>query len=34
MYIARVDGGISEDEWREFVASEGFGHLVAAGKGR
>ena len=31
MYLAKVDGGFGEDEWREFVASQGFGHLVAAG---
>ena len=31
MYIANVDRGFGEDEWREFVASQGFGHLVAAG---
>ncbi len=31
MYIAKVDRGFGEDEWREFVASQGFGHLVAAG---
>ncbi|MGO9581359.1 MAG: FMN-binding negative transcriptional regulator [Acidimicrobiales bacterium] len=34
MYIAKVDSGIGEDEWREFVTAQGFGHLVAAGKGR
>jgi transcriptional regulator len=31
VYIAKVDRGFGEDEWREFVASQGFGHLVAAG---
>jgi transcriptional regulator len=31
VYIANVDRGFGEDEWREFVASQGFGHLVAAG---
>ena len=31
MYLAKVDRGFGEDEWREFVASQGFGHLVAAG---
>jgi transcriptional regulator len=31
VYLAKVDGGFGEDEWREFVASQGFGHLVAAG---
>ena len=34
MYIAKVDRGFGEDEWREFVTSQGFGHLVAAGRGR
>ena len=34
MYIAKVDSGFGEDEWREFVTSQGFGHLVAAGRGR
>ncbi len=34
MYIAKVDSGFGEDEWRDFVVSEGFGHLVAAGRGR
>ena len=34
MYIAKVDSGIDEAEWRQFVADQGFGHLIAAGKGR
>ena len=34
MYIAKVDSGFGEDEWRDFVTSQGFGHLVAAGRGR
>jgi transcriptional regulator len=34
VYIAEVDSGSGEDEWREFVTSQGFGHLVAAGRGR
>ena len=34
MYIAKVDSGFGEDEWRGFVTSQGFGHLVAAGRGR
>lgn len=34
MYIAKVDSGIGEHEWRDFVTAQGFGHLVAAGKGR
>ena len=33
MYVAKVDRGLGE-EWREFVTSQGFGHLVAAGKER
>jgi transcriptional regulator len=28
------DAGSSEDEWMEFVRVQGFGHLVAAGRGR
>jgi transcriptional regulator len=34
MYIAPVDAGLDEHEWRSFVTSQGFGHLVAAGRGR
>lgn len=34
MYIAKVDSGFSEEEWRDFVVSQGFGHLAAAGRGR
>jgi len=34
VYIAKVDSGFGEDEWRDFVLCEGFGHLVAAGRGR
>jgi transcriptional regulator len=34
VYIARVDSGLGEEEWRGFVTSQGFGHLVAAGRGR
>ena len=34
MYIARVDSGFGEEEWRGFVTSQGFGHLVAAGRRR
>jgi len=34
MYIAPVDAGIGEDEWRSFVVAQGFGHLVAAGRDR
>jgi transcriptional regulator len=28
------DAGASEDEWARFVRAQGFGHLVAAGRGR
>jgi transcriptional regulator len=28
------DAGASEDEWVAFVQAQGFGHLVAAGRGR
>jgi transcriptional regulator len=31
MYIAPVDATTGEDEWRPFVASHPFGHLVAPG---
>jgi len=34
MYIAKVDSGFGQDEWRQFVTDQGFGHLVAAGRGR
>ena len=34
MYIATVDAGFDEAEWRDFVVSQGFGHLVASGRGR
>ncbi len=34
MYIAKVDSGLGEDEWRDFVTAQGFGHLIAAGRGR
>ena len=34
MYVAEVDAGFDEAEWREFVVAQGFGHLVAAGHGR
>ena len=34
MYIAKVDSSLGEEEWRPFVVSQGFGHLVAAGRGR
>jgi transcriptional regulator len=28
------DAGLSDDEWIAFVRAQGFGHLVAAGRGR
>jgi transcriptional regulator len=28
------DAGLSQDEWTAFVRAQGFGHLVAAGRGR
>jgi len=34
MYIAPVDAVIDEQEWRTFVAGQGFGHLVASGRDR
>jgi transcriptional regulator len=34
MYIPSVDGSIGEEEWRPFVESHAFGHLIAAGVGR
>jgi transcriptional regulator len=33
MYIAGVDRSLGEGEWRPFVESQGFGHLVAPGAG-
>lgn len=34
MLIHPWDAGLSQDEWTSFVRSQGFGHLVAAGRGR
>jgi transcriptional regulator len=34
MLIHPWDEGLSEDEWVGFVRAQGFGHLVAAGRGR
>jgi transcriptional regulator len=34
MLIHPWDAGMSEDEWSSFVRATGFGHLVAAGRGR
>jgi transcriptional regulator len=34
VYVAPVDRGLDEQEWRTFVEAQGFGHLAAAGRGR
>jgi transcriptional regulator len=34
MYTAPVDASLGEAEWRPFVETHPFGHLVAAGRGR
>jgi hypothetical protein len=34
MRIAPVDRSSSTDEWRAFVAGQGFGHLIASGNRR
>ncbi|MDA8148516.1 MAG: FMN-binding negative transcriptional regulator [Actinomycetota bacterium] len=34
MYVAPVDAGLDDEEWRAFVHDQGFGHLVAGGRGR
>jgi transcriptional regulator len=34
MYVPAPDRTSGEDEWRPFVESQGFGHLIAAGSGR
>jgi transcriptional regulator len=34
MLIHPWDAGTSESEWVEFVRAQGFGHLIAAGRGR
>lgn len=34
MYIAPSDASFGEDEWRPFVESQRFGHLVASGRDR
>jgi transcriptional regulator len=34
MYIAPVDRTLGVEEWRPFVVSQSFGHLVAAGRSR
>ena len=33
MYVASVDRSLGESEWRPFVEAQGFGHLVAPGRG-
>jgi transcriptional regulator len=32
--IHRWDAALDDDEWRSFVAAQGFGHLIASGKDR
>jgi transcriptional regulator len=34
MLVHPWDAGLSDDEWASFVRAQGFGHLVAAGRGR
>ncbi len=34
MYIAPVDAAVGETEWRPFVTSQGFDHMVADGRDR
>ncbi len=34
MLIHRWDAALDDEEWRRFVRAQGFGHLVAAGRGR
>jgi transcriptional regulator len=34
VHVPAVDRPLDEDEWRGFVAAQGFGHLVATGAGR
>jgi transcriptional regulator len=34
MFIAPSDRALDDEEWRSFVTDQGFGHLVAAGRGR
>jgi transcriptional regulator len=34
VHVPPVDRPLDDDEWRRFVAAQGFGHLVAAGVGR
>lgn len=34
MLVHPWDAAIDADEWRDFVVAQGFGHLIAAGRGR
>lgn len=34
MYVPKADRSFGEDEWRGFVDSHRFGHMIAAGAGR
>jgi transcriptional regulator len=34
MYIPNVDRTLGQDEWRSFVDSQRFGHMIAVGEGR
>ncbi|HEV7208665.1 MAG TPA: FMN-binding negative transcriptional regulator [Mycobacteriales bacterium] len=34
MFISRPDASLGEQEWRPFLIGQGFGHLIAAGRGR
>lgn len=34
MHVPAVDRPLDDDEWRAFVAAQGFGHLVAVGAAR
>jgi transcriptional regulator len=34
VHVPAVDRPLDDDEWRAFVAAQGFGHLVAMGTGR
>ena len=34
MYVPKADRTLGDDEWRAFVDSQRFGHMIAAGAGR
>jgi transcriptional regulator len=34
VHVAPVDRSLGAEEWRPFVERQGFGHLIAAGRGR